>query len=149
VDGERVQPDARAGRQELCRAVVRERAEDEPREEFVGPQAGDRGGRGGAFGGDDQQAGAALDGELVDEGGGGVVQEVGVVDQQQAHGGEEFDGAMERDVLGEEVGEGGEGEVTGLGGAGHARVGDRPGVRLGACGGRSAVGACGCCRAAS
>jgi hypothetical protein len=57
-------------------------------------------------------------GELVDQGGGGVVEQVRVVDQQQPYAGQELDRAVQGDRLGQQVGERGEGDLPGLRGAG-------------------------------
>jgi hypothetical protein len=74
-------------------------------------------------------------GELVDQGGGGVVEQMGVVDQQRPHTGEPAERLVERAGSGQQVGEGGEREVPGArcsgdpGAVGAADgLGDQPGL---------------------
>ncbi|PPS86085.1 hypothetical protein BZZ08_03681 [Streptomyces sp. MH60] len=115
VGGERLQGGVRAGREQFRGLLAGQRFQGEARQQLTGPQPGDRARHGGAVGGDDQEAGAAVHGELVHEGGGGVVEQVGVVHQQQPYAGQEVDRAVQGDPLGQQVGEGGEGDVPGLG----------------------------------
>ncbi|CAM5359606.1 hypothetical protein SVIOM342S_01764 [Streptomyces violaceorubidus] len=129
VDGERLQGGVRAGREQFGGLLAGQRFQGEARQQLTGPQPGHRARYGGAVGGDDQEAGAAVHGELVHEGGGGVVEQVCVVDQQQPYAGQELDRAVQGDPLGQQVGEGGEGDVPGLGRPGGAdRVGAAHGL---------------------
>lgn len=84
VDGEGFEA-ADAGREQLRGLLTGQRLQGEPRQEFPGPQAGDRARRAAPVRGDDQQTGAAVHGELVDQGRRGVVQQMGVVDEQQSY----------------------------------------------------------------
>ncbi|MGX1479120.1 UNVERIFIED_CONTAM: hypothetical protein RKD50_007928 [Streptomyces canus] len=84
VDGEGFEA-ADAGREQLRGLLAGQRLQGEARQEFSGPQAGDRARRAGPVRGDDQQTGAAVHGELVDQGRRGVVQQMGVVDDQQPY----------------------------------------------------------------
>lgn len=133
--GERFQRPARARGDEPRRLLGGQGPEGEPGQQLAGPQPGHRGGRRGAVGDDDHQPGAAVHGELVDEGGGGVVQQMRVVDQQQPYAGEQAHRAVQGDGLGQQVRERGEGDAAGLGGAGGAGavgaaygLGDQPGL---------------------
>ncbi len=115
VHGERFQAGAGPGREEFRGLLAGQRLQGEARQQFPGPQPGHRARHGGAVGGDDQEPGAAVYGELVQQGGGGVVQQMGVVDQQQPYAGQEVHRPVQGDGLGQQVGEGGEGDVPGLG----------------------------------
>lgn len=115
VGGERFQDGVLGRREQFGGLLARQRLQRQARQQFPGPQPGHGAGHGGAVGGGDQEPGAAVQGELVDESGGGVVQQVRVVDQQQPYTGQEVQRAVQCDVVGEQMGEGGEGEVPGLG----------------------------------
>ncbi|GAA3308796.1 hypothetical protein GCM10020295_71750 [Streptomyces cinereospinus] len=118
VRGERLQRAARAEGEEFLRLPRGQRLQGEPGQQLAGPQPGHRAGHGRGVPGDDQQAGAAVHGELVDQGGGGVVEQVRVVDQQQPHAGQQAHRPVQGDLLGQQVGEGREGDAAGLGRAG-------------------------------
>lgn len=104
VGGERVER-ADAGREQPAGLLLGQRLQRETRQEFAGPQPGDRAGHRGAVRGDDQQAGPSVHGELVDEGGGGVVEQVRIVHQQRADTGQQPDRAVQRDRLRQQMGE--------------------------------------------
>lgn len=76
-----------------------------------------------------------MHGQLVHEGGRGVVEQVRVVDQQQPYSGKELDRSVQGDRLGQQVGERGERDVPGLRCAGRPGavaaphgLGDQPGL---------------------
>ncbi|CAM5401085.1 hypothetical protein SCHAM137S_03278 [Streptomyces chartreusis] len=122
VDRERFEAGApRFGGQQPGGVLAGQRLQGEAGQEFAGPQPADRAGRGGAVGGDDQEPGASVHGQLVDQGGRGVVEQMGVVDQQQPYAGQMLEGAVQGGRLGDEVRERGEADTAGLGGAGHPR----------------------------
>ncbi len=81
VHGERLQVSLSPRREEFGGLLAGQGLQGEARQQLPGPQPGHRARHGGAVGDDDQEAGAAVHGELVHEGGGGAVEQVGVVDQ--------------------------------------------------------------------
>lgn len=130
VDGERLQGSVRAGREQFGGLLAGQRFQGEARQQLTGPQPGHGVRYGGAVGGDDQEAGTAVHGELVHEGGRRGVEQVRVVDQQQPYAGQEVYRAVQGDPLGQQVGEGCEGDVPGLGRPGGAgAVGAAYGLR--------------------
>lgn len=75
-------------------------------------------------------AGCAVHGELVDEGGRGVIEQMSVVDQQQPYGGQKLHRPVQVHRLGQQMGERGERDVPGLGRPGHpGAVGAADGFR--------------------
>jgi hypothetical protein len=100
-------------RQQLRRLLPGQRLQREARQQFPRPQARHRTRYRVAVGHHDHQAGPAVDGELVDERGRGVVEQMGVVDQQQPYAGQELDRAVQGDAFGEQVCERGEGQQSG------------------------------------
>ncbi len=135
VHGARLQAVAvRSARQQPAGLLAGQRLQGEAGQEFAGPQPGDRARDRGAVGRDDQQTGASVHGQLVDEGGGGVVEEMRVVDQEQPYAGQVLEGAVQGGRLGHEVRERGEADPAGLPGTGHPDavaaadgLGDEPG----------------------
>ncbi len=133
--GEGVGGDSLGGREQVGGLVAGQRRQGEAGQQLPGPQPGHGARHGHALRGDDQEPGAAVHGELVHEGGGGVVEQVGVVDQQQAYAGQELYRPVQGDGPGQEVGEGGEGDVPGRGRPGRPgavraadRFGHEPGL---------------------
>ena len=132
--GERVER-AGAGGEQPAGLLLGQRLQRQARQEFAGPQPGDRAGHRRAVRGDDQQPGAPVHGELVDEGSGGVVEQVRVVHQQRADTGQQPDRAVQRDRLRQQMGERREGDGPALGRTGRPgavgaadRLGDEAGL---------------------
>lgn len=115
VHGERLQSATGTRCGQPVRLLVRQRLQGEAGQQLTGPQPGHRAGHRYVVRGHDQQPGAALHRQLVDQGGRGVVEEVCVVDEQGPYGGEQLDRLVQGDRLGQQVRERGEGDVPGLG----------------------------------
>lgn len=125
VHGERSEAtgaDRGSGRQQVGGLLAGQRLQGEAGQEFAGPQPGDRARDRGAVGGDDQETSASVHRQLMDEGGGGVVEQVRVVDQEQPYAGQVLEGAVQGGRLRYEVRERGEADPARLGGAGHPRA---------------------------
>lgn len=135
VHGERLQSATGTRCGQPVRLLVRQRLQGEAGQQLTGPQPGHRAGHRYVVRGHDQQPGAALHRQLVDQGGRGVVEEMCVVDQQGPYGGEQLHRLVQGDRLGQQVRERGEGDVPGLGRAGRLgavraadRLRDEPGL---------------------
>ncbi|GAA3148843.1 hypothetical protein GCM10017687_77740 [Streptomyces echinatus] len=94
--GERLQPGAG---QQLGGVLAGQRAEGQPGQQLPGPQPGHRGGRGHAVRRGHDQSGAPVHGQLVHQGGGGLVQQLRVVHHEDPHAGQHADRARGSDTV--------------------------------------------------